>query len=62
MLGWRYVSQHAGGQWNEGWKVESRMRTAGTTAGSWDSVRLSSDYTHVLFSVYDLSEGWEAAT
>ncbi len=32
---------YPGGTWDEGWTVESKMRTSGTTAGSWDSVRPS---------------------
>jgi hypothetical protein len=28
----------AGGTWDERWRVESKMRTSGNTAGTWDSV------------------------
>ena len=31
---------NAGGPWDEGWQVESKMRTSGTTAGTWDSEHL----------------------
>ena len=31
--------RHAGGTWDDGWQVESKMRASGSTAGTWDSVR-----------------------
>ena len=34
------LAARAGGPWEEGWRVEKKQRSGGTSAGTWDAVRL----------------------
>lgn len=56
------LTRYAGGTWDAGWQVESKMRTSGSTAGTWDSVR-SWDMLSVLLhhpQTHTKNLSWEA--
>lgn len=36
----RAAAALAGGEWEEGWRIEKKQRIGGTSAGTWDAVRL----------------------
>ena len=61
------VEWSAGGKWDDRWRVESKMRTSGNTAGTWDSVKAlgallaKSAVFHMIFTTEPRLHGHESS-